>query len=595
MRVLIQIHCALLLVFLPLCGKAPDGQKPSAEEEINLLFGAALSYNKEGQYDSARFYLNKALDLPGSREREGGRILVNLANTYVFQGQYAEALRYYLEALKIGEKLEMKATTGEDRRMGQWNIVRTMANLSEVYYMIGNQNQALYYAERANAKIDEIGMGYEYISPQIFYVIGSVYLNRGDLDKAEESMLKTCEIADSFYWLHLRQFGDTRGIVIYKSYGMEGLARVCLARKAYAKALEYARQSLDFAKEYGDPMVMAKAWAVFSDIYMEQGLYETSGKVALRALEVNSGHISLEPSLAFNIAVARLFAGDKKGAYDFLRTYSEQMKKNTDKNFRETMAGMEIQFETEKKEMRISELERQQMFYIFLAVAACALALAIWAVFRHKVRREQAEKQLIASHAVLEGEKKERERLARDLHDGLGGMLSAVKIELRAIEHLPGIRERLNACIEELRRIATGVMPVSLLRFGIRAALEDYCRSFPDVRFHFFGQDRRTDEQIELVLYYCACELVNNSVRHSEARHINVQLIQDDTRISLTVQDDGCGFSKKSPGQGSGLKNIRDRVTAFNGKLDLTTAPGKGTETTIELKIYKSHDQRTNC
>jgi signal transduction histidine kinase len=249
------------------------------------------------------------------------------------------------------------------------------------------------------------------------------------------------------------------------------------------------------------------------------------------------------------------------------------------------MASMEIQFETEKKEMRISELEKERVFYLFLAAAGCALALAIWGVFRQKVRREQAEKQLIASHAVLEGEKKERERIARNLHDGLGGMLSAVKIELRDAEHLPGVRHRLNACIEELRRIATGVMPASLMRFGIRAALEDYCCSFPHVHFHFFGRDGRIDEKIELVVYYCAYELVNNSVRHSEAANINVQLIQDDTRISLTVQDDGRGFDLKSSAQGAGLKNIRHRVTAFNGKLDIATAPGRGTETTIELNI----------
>jgi signal transduction histidine kinase len=249
------------------------------------------------------------------------------------------------------------------------------------------------------------------------------------------------------------------------------------------------------------------------------------------------------------------------------------------------MSDMTVKYETVQKEMRISDLERQKVLSVSIGIFGILLAIAMGIIFRQKIKNTKKGKQLIAVNAVFEGEKKERERFTRDLHDGLGGMLSAVKIGLNAMEDQQIIRDKLDDCIELIRCLARGVMPASLLRYGMKAALEDYCRSFSNVHFHFFGENKRIDEKIELVIYYSAYELVNNSVKHSGARNINVQLIQEYNRVSLAIMDDGCGFDKESSKQGSGLKNIRDRVIAFNGKMNMITSPDEGTETTIELKI----------
>ncbi|MCL1933702.1 MAG: ATP-binding protein [Candidatus Azobacteroides sp.] len=170
------------------------------------------------------------------------------------------------------------------------------------------------------------------------------------------------------------------------------------------------------------------------------------------------------------------------------------------------------------------------------------------------------------------------------MHDGINGMLSAVKFELDTEEHLNSIRDKLDECIETIRRTAHGMMPISLERFGMKIALEDHCRSLPNVHFHFFGESKRIDKKVETMVYYCAYELVNNSCKHSEAKNINVQLIQSEKHVSLIVHDDGCGFDKESVQRGAGLQNIRNRVAALKGKLDIDTSPGKGTETIIELK-----------
>jgi signal transduction histidine kinase len=127
-------------------------------------------------------------------------------------------------------------------------------------------------------------------------------------------------------------------------------------------------------------------------------------------------------------------------------------------------------------------------------------------------------------------------------------------------------------------------MPVSL-KFGLKVALEDFATQFPNVRFHFFGEEKRINERIEYVVYCCANELINNAVKHSGAQNINVQLIQEEKYVTLTVSDDGRGFDKKAVKKGLGLKSIQDRVASCNGKIDTATSPGMGTETTIELRI----------
>jgi signal transduction histidine kinase len=550
------------------------------QAELLICTGLGIFYNMTGRYDSARIYLNRALDLPNGRKSEGGRLITNLANSYGFEGRYVEALKYYMEALQVSEQL---AKTKKNRDVGLANVLRTVANLAEVHYLTGNRKQALYYAERGKAMFDEelSNAGAAYMLPQILYVIGSVHLDANELERAEEAMQETCELADTLAQSLIRQHGSPQGMYMYVAYGKEGLARVALAKKKYDKALAYAAEALGYVEKHGDPSVSAKILQTFSDIYRAKGQYKESGQYAQQAMERFPAYPDVNPETSFNFAAAKLFAGDKEEAYRHFQLYADRMKANTDKQFRETMASMEIIYETEKKELRIADLERQKISYIIVGLL---LVSFISIIYRQKMRRTQKERQLVVANAIFEGEKRERERFARNLHDGVNGMLSAIRIELASTDALQDLRNRIDNCIEEIRNLASGVMPVSLQRYGMKAALEDYCRSFPNVCFHFFGESKRIDEKIELVVYYSAYELVHNSVRHSGASAINVQLIQENDRLSLTVQDNGCGYVSQS-GQGVGLKNLRDRITALNGKLEILSSPETGTETAIELKI----------
>ena len=136
-------------------------------------------------------------------------------------------------------------------------------------------------------------------------------------------------------------------------------------------------------------------------------------------------------------------------------------------------------------------------------------------------------------------------------------------------------------------------MPEELLRNGLVSALNDFAVSVPGATFSTFG-DIHTDKNRELVLYRCAYELVNNAMKHAEATHIDIQLMQESKQVTLTVSDNGKGMAAANSqlstlnsqlNGGMGLQNIRERIQPYHGSLDIITAEGQGTEINIKLPL----------
>src|SRR5690606_17381412 len=141
----------------------------------------------------------------------------------------------------------------------------------------------------------------------------------------------------------------------------------------------------------------------------------------------------------------------------------------------------------------------------------------------------------------------------------------------------------LDDSIQELRRVAHHMMPESLVRYGLKASLSDFCDAIAIVDFHYFGNETRLPQKLEILIYRSVHELVTNALKHAEATQIGVQLVQDTDRISITVQDDGKGFDPTASHKGTGLENIRQRVESQLGKMNVYSS-GQGTEIHIELE-----------
>ncbi|MDR1983608.1 MAG: tetratricopeptide repeat protein, partial [Prevotellaceae bacterium] len=528
--------------------------------KINNMLGGI--YVAKGIYDTALFYFEKSIEwakAAKSDDREATAML-NIADSYAKQGKYAIAINRYMNLLRLYEHQT-------DNNIDIFTcVLYALGNIAEIHVELNNLDRASYYIEKARKIAEEAQ--HQGALMQADYVQGIIHLKRGEFDKAKEKIIAAMD-ALIYY-------------PTYVCYFTQALAAIHIAHKEYDKAQEYAAECMKNAEMVGDPKLLSKAWSVYSDICRAQRMYEDCAACAAKGWEIDSLDLATGAKLTFNIAWANLFLNNKEKSVTFFEKYSEIVKRQTDENAHENLMTMEIQYDTEKKEMRISSLEKEKTLYTWLIIVGSSTVLLAFGMlfFSHRLnlqKRKQAEqqvkqleqeKQLVATQAVLDGETAERSRLARDLHDGLGGMLSVVKLNLKdmkgytILDNYDATRfdkalEMLDQSIGELRRVAHHIMPESLMRNGLKVSLEDFCRAIPCAQFQYFGGNPRLDSRLEVLIYRCAYELINNAVKHANATNINVQLLIDNGLISLSVHDNGTGFDTEKVVSGSGLENLR--------------------------------------
>ncbi len=220
--------------------------------------------------------------------------------------------------------------------------------------------------------------------------------------------------------------------------------------------------------------------------------------------------------------------------------------------------------------------------------------------YRQQLEELERKQQLKVTKAMLDGEERERERVARDLHDGLGGMLAGVRINLSSwAEDQSDVWEdenfrktfgQLDSAVTELRRIARNMVPETLLKFGLETALKDLCEFYMrdglEISCEFFDIRKDIPLNVQLNIYRIIQELVSNAIRHADASRILVQCSQNKSVIFITFEDDGAGFDPAlfKNGKGMGLENLKNRIAYLKGELEIVSAPGEGTTVNIELK-----------
>ena len=528
-----------------------------------------VTYCFKSNYDSAFIYFDRVKELAreqGNKSFERD-VLTFIAFAYAKQGKYNTAVDYYLKSLKISipdEEINVNA------------YAKVLANLSEINRRLGNTETAIQYLKQAEENCNQMMKyskeAYLWRMPQIYNEYAYNYMDQGNWEEALRYALKAESI------------NDYKGVV-HMCYTKGLLATIYLQRNDFDRALRYAKESYEQADILKDKNLYANAGKILSDVYLAQKRYLEAETEALKVRQTDSTDIDESRPIAYNIALANIYMNNKEKAAYYLKKYSELNDQYSKKSFQTTMSDLAVKYEIDKKEMRIASLEKERRLYLWLDAAGGLLLISMGLVLLQTIRNSRKERQLVAAKAVQDGEMRERARIAEDLHDRLGGSLSAVKIGLKNAENPQNVSDKLDECIKEVREITHNLMPRSLRLSGMKTALEDFTTQFPNVHFHFFGEEKRIKDRLEFIVYCCANELVTNSLRHSNAKNINVQLIQSEKHVSLTVQDDGCGFGEKDIIPGIGLKNIRDRVASRNGKLDIVSSVGKGTETIIELKV----------
>lgn len=217
-----------------------------------------------------------------------------------------------------------------------------------------------------------------------------------------------------------------------------------------------------------------------------------------------------------------------------------------------------------------------------------------------ELRKLHDDKQTDLLNAVFETQENERKRLAEDLHDSVGQVLSAIKLNLHRIDKncigegaqplLADTRNLTDECLLEIRNIIQNVLPPVLTDYGLFEALEGLCIKIgktTDVKVNFIKnlKEIRFQPEIELAFYRIAQELFSNAIKHSEASAINLILTKEDGWLLMEFKDNGKGFNKDEVKHGFGLKNLESRIKLINGEIKIYTKPQNGTTTIIKVMM----------
>lgn len=540
----------------------------NARQDVLRRFGQ-MHYGRE-EFDKAISYYQWALAVVDSMEQSGrysqkdiddalSTTYGSIANAYNLQDKAHLAIHYYQLALPIFEK---------------YNWLESQAilyhNIGELYFLMGNMQETernyLMGLQKAEQSKDSLMVAISQKGLLRLYVTQSNY------DKAQ----KTADKCYSYYYAHRTEEVEDYPVVLASMVRMnlmEGHENIVSAKTYAQEALSLA-DSLRFETQ-------SDVYAAAAELAVAERQWQRALGYALQTIRPDSLATGADANCYQLLAEIYTELGQKEKAREYIQKMHDVMTRYATDHYQSGLSQMEVLYETRQKEAQIAALDKERGLYLWLLAAAIGLIalLAVLFIYRHLAHRRQ--KALLAAKVALETETKERRILARDLHDGLGGMLSLLRLKLEGNSGDSSLA-LLDAIHTELRRTAHHLMPEELLKKGLVSALHDFAISVPNAQFQAIG-NICLDKDKELVLYRCAYELVNNALKHANASKINIQLMQDNKEVTLTVGDDGKGIADGA--EGMGLQNIRERIEPYKGRLDIVTTDGKGTDINITLPL----------
>jgi two-component system NarL family sensor kinase len=527
------------------------------------------------------------------------------------QYRYHESLQYYLEGIS---GIEHQAGTEKNKVLATLYI-----DISSNYYELEQFEESLKYDKQVLNYVDSNDNMDLYVVGNLF--VADDFSSLSQFDSSSRYLEKVRPVVGRLMKPRL----DVR------FYYIQGTIQ--RKRKEWANALISYQKANDAAKKMKDDFQLVNTAEGIAASYFNLGNLYKAREVAL--LVLNESYRIKVPLAQVQglqlLAEIEEKAGNIDKAYQYQKQFirvSDSLKK--EKTQRQ-MNDAEKKYLGERKEKEILQLQKsnalqslslqkKSTFNYFLIGSVAALIITGFLGYRNlrhrhqlvkqrgelqqqRIRELEKDKQLIAVDSMLKGQEDERSRLAKDLHDGLGGLLSGVKFSLSNMKDnliMTGdnmvVFERsldmLDTSIKELRRVAHNMMPEILTKFGVDEALREYCNTVNAtnllaVKYQSLGMGARLDKSTEIIIYRIVQELLNNILKHASASEAFIQLIRENDRLNVVVEDNGKGFDTATleKSGGAGWANIRSRIEYLKGQVDIHSEPGKGTLINMEFNV----------
>jgi signal transduction histidine kinase len=607
---------------------------------VNLLNEISGHFILNGNYKDALNYLQQSKSLAKQLDFKAGQATsLNLKGTlYLRQNDYAIALKCYREALKIRIELhdkhgiaDIKSNLGiiqseqgrYDKALKEYfeacklresindkfGSASSEINIGNIFFLQNNYPKALTYYSKSLTTMRKLKRNYEIAL--LLNNIGLIYSTQKKYAKSLECLLECLEV--------VRKINDEDG----EGNVLNLIGEVYSHQGYYDKALKYYEESIPIFERLNNKRALAESYALLGNIY--DSLHNSKKATAYFnnqlsiATSIGSRKNIREANLNLSNQYKRM--GDFEKAYRYYLAY-ENMK---DSMFNETSTKLinevEAKYENEKKQKKIKLLLKEnqikqldidrgknKLYASLLGIVSLIVTgffLYQWNQSRNrqKLYREILAQKEIKTKAIIEAQETEQMRIAKDLHDGVGQLLTGLKLGWQNIindlkTHETPVKNKiissaiiLNEAANEVRSISHQMMPRALSESGLVVAIEDMLNTslkHTSIQFNFEHSNitERFSKETEITIFRIAQELVSNILKHSAASIVTLQLFKTNGQLILFVEDNGKGFKFDELEQkGLGLMNIITRAKLLGGEANYEPGPFNGTNTTIRIPI----------
>jgi len=549
-------------------------------------------YSSQSKFADAReCYLDGLELIKGKDEHIASTIYNNLGNDEYSQGNYTQAIAYYMHSIQISEKAN-----------DYGRLALSYNNLGNIYTneLKSPQQAIVYYTKSLDIekkqKNDE-GIATELIN------IGNVLASQSKFKEAEKTFGDALPIFE--------RINNMGGI----TKTLENLGVMYTLAGNNSKAISSFKKCIEIREKNNDEINLVNVYTGIATIYYNQKTYEQSLYYCFKALESakRMGNKSQVQHIYDGIYKAYEGLGKYNQAYKYLLEYSKLKDTLLNATISKQIIDIQEKYEKSKMEQKVAlqnlEIKNKSLqrngVLAFLVLAIILFSTALFFIFQKRknekllylqnsqikdkeIKNLVQQSEIKSMLSLAEGQENERQRISRELHDRVGSMLSLVKLNLSSYsdDDKPFIKENLTLLdntYQEVRNISHNLHSGLLTQFGLKAALSDLkntIESHNAMRFNLFFhlEELSLPKETEVIIFKVLQELVTNALKHADAKNIDIQIISDENGfISVTVEDDGKGFDVQlNHEEGIGLKNIRYRISSLGGSLEVNSSPGKG-------------------
>lgn len=572
--------------------------------KINYLFGIAKGHilngimnTIQGNFDQAeKDYLACKKIREQMHDTLGvAAVLNNIGANHLYLGNLQKALDYFFQSLRIEETCSGSAQ----------HIAQSYVNIGDVYMAMKEFDKAIEYFNKY-MEVNK-GLGNIYSVPEVFANLGNAWLMKGDLAKAH------------FYFSEGIRVCHETGNLNTEAASLAGLGNYYSQKEMNDSAMVCFKKAIKIHEEIGNLESLVNTLNDMGNTLINMKREDEAIGVLYKSVSIGR-NIGAKKAIAGSyktLAAAYERKKDFQNAFEAEKYYNLYTDSVLNEENSRNIAEMEAKFKNEKairenlqltRENESKELEiarKQNLIYLFSGLAGISLLGSLFVYNRKKLQQQRLlneeirKQEMLRLKAIINAQEEEQKRMAAELHDGLGSMLSAARIQLAAMEDNSANGSKIKTTLDaiddscrELRNISHNLMPAILMNAGLFPALKELFHRLELTSRIRFSLDvdpaiPEVKNESAIHLYRIVQELSNNIIKYAQATEVHVSANLENNMLSLMMEDNGKGFNtdELKNSKGNGWYNIHSRLQLIKGEIEMDSQPGNGTVATVTLHL----------